>query len=128
MQSLSLCFFPSFPNDGRECLHARRSKARIFLVQSSKAEALNANSTFLNIFSVEAYSCSDKYFGRSLPALAWDSQTQVWTPFSESLYLDILPEGCFDANEAGMKYRGVAETDSLTSYRASVSERTVLST
>jgi len=29
---------------------------------------------------------SDKYFGRSLPALAWFCQTKVWTPFSEKLY------------------------------------------
>ena len=26
------------------------------------------------------YSLSDKYFGRSLPALAWFCQTKVWTP------------------------------------------------
>ena len=59
----------------------------VVMVQFSKAEALNSNSTFLNIFSVEAY-------------------------------LDILPDGCFDANEAGMKYLCYTETDSLTSYRA----------
>jgi hypothetical protein len=34
------------------------------------------------------YSLSDKYLGRSRRALAWFCQTKVWTPFSESLYIN----------------------------------------
>jgi hypothetical protein len=63
----------------------------------------------------------------------WDAQTYQLLltryVFSVEAYLDIiLPDGCFDANEAGMKYLCYTETDSLTSCRASVSERTILST
>jgi hypothetical protein len=36
-------------------------------------------------FKTSYYSFSEKYFGQSMPAKAKDIQTQVWTPFYESL-------------------------------------------